>query len=104
MNALSEDMQAYMQYIYTLLASDSEKLILSSEIDTKSEEYEAWKAGSLSLKEYLYYGIANNWIDTTRLEIENKYSSADDVYQVLVEHIFEILTDNDEFPRKFTSI
>ena len=68
MNALSEDMQAYMQYIYTLLASDSEKLILSSEIDTKSEEYEAWKAGSLSLKEYLYYGIANNWIDTTRLE------------------------------------
>ena len=29
MNALSEDMQAYMQYIYTLLASDSEKLILS---------------------------------------------------------------------------
>ena len=40
MNALSEDMQAYMQYIYTLLASDSEKLILSSEIDTKSEEYE----------------------------------------------------------------
>lgn len=100
MNALSEDMQAYMQYIYTLLASDSEKLILSSEIDTKSEEYEAWKAGSLSLKEYLYYGIANNWIDTTRLEIENKYSSADDVYQVLVEHIFEILTDNDEFSKK----
>ena len=100
MNALPEDMQAYMQYIYTLLASNGEKLILSSEIDTKSEEYEAWKTGSMSLKEYLYYGIASNWIDTTKLEIESKYSSADDVYTVLVEHIFEILADNDEFSKK----
>ena len=54
----------------------------------------------MSLREYLYYGIASNWIDTTRLEIENRYSSADDVYNVLIEHIFEILEDDEDFSKK----
>lgn len=100
MNALSEEMQAYMHYIYTVLSSDTEGIILTSQIDTKSEEYAAWKAGTMSLREYLYYGIASNWIDTTRLEIENRYSSADDVYNVLIEHIFEILEDDEDFSKK----
>ena len=39
MNALSEEMQAYMHYIYTVLSSDTEGIILTSQIDTKSEEY-----------------------------------------------------------------
>lgn len=100
MNALSEEMQSYMQYIYTTLASDAQGIILSSEIDTKSEEYASWKAGTMSLRDYLYYGIANNWIDTTKLPIESRYLSADDVYGVLVEHIFSILADDDAFSKR----
>lgn len=100
MNALTEEMQSYMQYIYTLLSSDSEGIIMTSEIDTKSEEYESWRAGNMSLRDYLYYGIASNWIDTTKLDIESRYSSADDVYSVLVERIFELLQDNDAFSKR----
>ena len=68
MNALSEEMQAYMQYIYSYLSSSNKAIVQRDAIDTSSDMYQAWKNGTISLREYLYYGIANNWIDTTKLE------------------------------------
>lgn len=69
MNALSEEMQAYMQYIYSYLSSSNKAIVQRDAIDTSSDMYQAWKNGTISLREYLYYGIANNWIDTTKLDI-----------------------------------
>ena len=66
MNALSEEMQAYMQYIYSYLSSSNKAIVQRDAIDTSSDMYQAWKNGTISLREYLYYGIANNWIDTTK--------------------------------------
>ena len=60
MNALSEEMQAYMQYIYLYLSSSNKAIVQRDAIDTSSDMYQAWKNGTISLREYLYYGIANN--------------------------------------------
>ena len=97
---LSEEMQAYMIYIYTYLSSDEAGVIIKDSIDTKSAEYQAWKNNAISLRDYLYYGIASNWIDTTKLNITSKYSNADDVFSALVDYVFQNLADDTEFTKK----
>lgn len=97
---LTEEMQAYMQYIYTYLAGDEAKIIIKSAQDTASPEYLAWKDDNISLRDYLYYGIASSWIDTTNLNIQSKYSNADDVYEALINYVFENLADDREFTKK----
>ena len=88
MNALSEEMQAYMQYIYSYLSSSNKAIVQRDAIDTSSDMYQAWKNGTISLREYLYYGIANNWIDTTKLDIQSRYSNADDVFTATAGRLF----------------
>ncbi len=99
MNALSEEMQAYMQYIYSYLSSSNTGIVLRDAIDTSSDMYQAWKNGTISLREYLYYGIANNWIDTTKLNIQSRYSNADDVFTALLEHCFRDLAEDQAFEK-----
>lgn len=100
MAELPEDMKAYLQYIYTYLAKDSVGVILRSEIDSASPEAVAWREESISLREFIYAGIANNWIDTTKLDINSKYSNADDSFQALVDFVLKDLEDNTEFAKK----
>lgn len=100
MRDLSEEMQAYMIYIYTWLASDEAGVVLRDSIDTTSAEYQAWKNNAISLRDYLYYGIASNWIDTTKLNITSKYSNADDVFSALVDFVFQNLEEDREFTKK----
>lgn len=100
MRDLSEEMQAYMIYIYTYLASDEAGIVLRDSIDTTSAQYQAWKNNAISLRDYLYYGIASNWIDTTKLNITSRYSSADDVFSALVEYVFQNLAEDREFTKR----
>lgn len=100
MNQLSEEMQAYMNYIYSYLASDAAGIVLRNEIDTAGSSYLAWKEGTISLREYLYYGISSSWIDTTKLNIQSRYSNADDVFSAMVEYFFAELTEDREFTKK----
>ena len=54
----------------------------------------------MSLHDYLYYGIASNWIDTTKLNIESRYSNADDVFTALVDFCFDLLREDTEFTKR----
>ena len=99
MNALSEEMQAYMQYIYSYLSSNNKAIVQRDAIDTSSDMYQAWKNGTISLREYLYYGIANNWIDTTKLDIQSRYSNADDVFTALLDDCFSDLEQDPAFEK-----
>ena len=65
-----------------------------------SAEYAAWREGQMSLHDYLYYGIASNWIDTTKLNIESRYSNADDVFTALVDFCFDLLREDTEFTKR----
>lgn len=100
MSALAEDMKAYMQYIYTFLASDSVAIITKAKLDSNSPETLAWKDESISLREFIYAGISNNWIDTTKLDVTSKYSNADDSFQALVDFVMENLSTDMNFAKK----
>ena len=100
MKDLSEDMKAYMFYIYTYLSGPTVGIIKEDAIDTSSPEYQAWKADEISLRDYLYYGIANGWVDTTKLETGSKYSSADDTFKALIDYVLEKLKDDRNFTKK----
>ena len=100
MKDLPEDLADYMSYISTYLASDRAGILVTANIDQNNEQYQAWRNQTISLREYLYAGIANSWIDTSGLEIDNKYSSADDIYGVLVETVLTDLQDDTGFDKK----
>ena len=88
-----------MVYIYNYLSSSEVGIINEKNIDTASDTYNAWKKDEISLRDYLYRGIADGWIDTTKLEVESKYSSADDIYGVLVEYVLSHLEGDISFTK-----
>ena len=95
---LPEDMFAYMQYIYSFLVADG--IIQTDRIDQDSDAYKNWKNDTISLRDYLYTGIADSWIDTTGLAIESKYSDSDHIYQVIVDYVMENLRNDTAFAKK----
>lgn len=95
---LPEDMFAYMQYIYSFLVED--KIIRTDRIDQNSDAYKDWKADTISLRDYLYKGIADSWIDTTKLDIGDRYSDADMIYQTIVDYVLKDLKTDNAFAKK----
>lgn len=100
MSQLPEDMNSYMYYIYTFLSEDTIGIIQKDKIDRESSEAVAWRDESISLRDYLYSGIAGNWIDTTKLEISSRYSNADDSFQAIVDFIMEQLKEDTKFTKR----
>ena len=97
---LPEDMASYMSYIYSYLSDSSVGIIQRDKIDPSSEAYQAWKEETISLREYIYSGIAENWVDTTKLEIGSKYSDADDIFVKLTDHVIESLRNDNKFTKR----
>jgi len=95
---LPEDMFAYMQYIYTFLVNEG--IIKTDKIDQNSEAYKNWREDTISLRDYLYNGIAESWIDTTKLNIEDRYSDADHIYQVIIDYVMEDLKSDNAFAKR----
>ena len=100
MAELPEDQKAYMQYIYSYLSDSTVGIIQRDKIDSSSPEAENWKNETISLRDYLYSGISNNWIDTTKLEVSSRYSSADDSYDAIVRYILDHLKDDTKFTKR----
>ena len=100
MAELPEDYKAYMQYIYSYLADSTVGIIQRDKIDSSSPEAENWRNETISLRSYLYSGISNNWIDTTKLEVSSRYSSADDSYDAIVRYIMDHLKDDTKFTKR----
>jgi len=100
MRDLPQDMMAYMVYIYSFLSEPEVGIIKRDEIDMESEAYLAWKEDGISLRDYLYAGISDNWIDTVPLKVENKYSNAEDIYGALVDYVLESLENDVRFSKR----
>ena len=98
METLPEDMFAYMQYIYSFLVSEG--IIMTGQISQDADYYQAWRDDTISLRDYLYAGIADSWIDTTKLSIESRYSGADDVYGRIVEYVMADLETDQSFAKR----
>lgn len=100
MKDMPEDMKAYMIYIYTYMSGPTVGIIKEELIDTSSEEYQAWKSNDISLRNFLYDGIANGWVDTTKLETDSKYSNADDTFEKLIDYVLSNLEGDRNFTKK----
>ena len=100
MKDLPKDMMAYMVYIYNYLSGSTVGIIQKNKIDQNSAAYLGWKDDTISLRDYIYAGISDNWIDTTRLDVKSKYSSADDIYSVLVDYVMNQLQDDTKFAKQ----
>jgi len=93
-NDMSEEMLDYVTYVIDLLKS--ERILLTSKIDTSDPVYVEWREGRLSPKEYLTYCISQQWIDISALEVDSKYADTSEAYDALWDFITkEAVSDKD---------
>ncbi len=93
---LSKEYQWYMSHIAAMLYSDG--IIDSSLVDREDSMYVAWtKDETISLAEYLKYTIAVNWVDVSKLNIDNQYADSEEIFNQIVEYIYDSLSYDYDF-------
>ena len=98
-NELSDEMQAYMDFISITILERETDLLLTDQIDTSDETYNAWRnEESISLYTYLNYAISQNWIDTSLLG-GSSYTSSEEIYQEFLNYIEEYLNEDSDFDK-----
>ncbi|MCR4689977.1 MAG: penicillin-binding protein [Lachnospiraceae bacterium] len=96
---LDLEYQVYQLAIVQML--EDNHLILTDQIDEEDETYLAWKRDeNISLKTFLNYLISKEWLDVTKLELDEKYSNSDEVYGKLVDTVCEMLLQNEYFNKR----
>ena len=95
---LTEEYQAYESYIASTLYERD--ILMEDVVDTKDETYIAWtKDEVISLNEYLNYAIAQNWINVAKLDIDSRYSDSVEIYNKILDYIFDILDRDVDFDK-----
>lgn len=97
---LATEMQVYESYITTMLSSSNNGVLVDSEINKTDDVYLAWKDETISLKEYLEYAIAENWIDISKFQLETQYSDSAQIYDELLTYIDTNLRKDNGFSKK----
>lgn len=93
-NDMSDELLDYVTYAIDLLKS--EKILVTSKIDTDDSVYKKWRDGDLSPKEYLTYCITQQWVDISLLTVDSKYADTTEIYDSLCNFVLtEATTDKD---------
>lgn len=93
-NQMSDEFLDYVTYVIDLLKS--EKILVTSKIDSSDSVYKTWRDGNLSPKEYLSHCINKQWIDISLLEVDSKYADTSEIYDALINFVVtEAATDKD---------
>lgn len=99
-NKLSKEYQIYESNIVTLLNRNG--VIITEAVDANDATQVAWATNEvISLNEYLKYCISKNWIDVSKLSINDKYSDSAEIYDVLLDYIIAMVDKNTEFQKRF---
>ncbi len=97
-NRLTDEYKIYQSRIVKML--NEQGVIMSEAVDSSDATQIAWATDEvISLSEYLRYCIAQNWIDVSKLELDDKYSESDEIFQKLTEYIIQMLDRNTEFQK-----
>lgn len=97
---LSKEYQVYQSNIVKLLNDNG--VIMREAVNTADDTYIAWTTEEvISLSEYLRYCIAMNWIDVSKLKLDDKYSDSTEIYDKLISCIIDSVDKNTEFQKKF---
>ncbi len=98
-NELSNEYQIYESFIVSMLIENG--VIKDSEIDKDNETYKAWREEeTISLGDYLNFLIANNWIDATKIDLNDQYSDSSEEYSRLCDYIIEHLGKSNAFSKR----
>ena len=96
---LSEEMQAYMTYIYRQVLIEKTGIVISDAVDVTDETLQAWTQDeTISLCTFLNYAISQNWIDTSILG-DSAYSSSEEIYEELVKYLKDYLSTDSDFDK-----
>lgn len=96
---LTEEYQVYESYITSMLYEDG--ILMEEAVDKEDATYLAWaKEEVISLNEYLNYAIAQNWVDVSLLSLDARYSDSVEIYQKILDYIFERLQEDKKFNKK----
>ena len=99
-NQLNDENKVYQSNIVALLKKNG--VIMKDLVDNDDATQKAWAEEEvISLSEYLKYCIAQNWIDVTKLEIEEQYPDSSEIFTALTDKIIELIEKNTEFQKKF---
>ncbi len=99
-NKLSKEYQVYESNIVSLLNKNG--VIITSEVDSSDATQIAWATDEvISLNEYLKYCIAQNWIDVSKLNLDDKYSDSAEIYDKMIDYIISMIDRNTEFQKRF---
>ncbi len=98
-NKLRKEYQIYESNIVEYLTKRG--IIDSSLIDTNDSTYKAWREEeTISLWEYLHYAISMGWVDVNKLDLKSQYSDSEEIYNKIIESIFLILDNTNDFQKK----
>ncbi|SFG26631.1 penicillin-binding protein 2 [Lachnospiraceae bacterium C7] len=96
-NKLPEKTLDYFTYVISMLKEN--KVLLTSKINSSDSKYQTWRDGNLSPKEYLNYCISKQWIDISKLDVDQKYANSNEVYDSLCKYIEDKLKDSNDFSK-----
>ena len=87
----------YMDYLYSYIKN--EKLIDVTLVNEDDENFKAYVAEKKSLGEFLKYAVSNRWINLEKLNIGTEYLSTDEIYKILLKHIFDNISSDLKFKK-----
>ena len=94
--SLSKEYQWYMSHIAANLYTDG--IINSALVDKQDATYIAWTTDEvISLTEYIKYAIAMNWVDVSKLSIDNQYADSEEIFNQIVNYIIDELSADYDF-------
>lgn len=97
---LTKEYQVYESNIVSLLNRSG--VIMTEQVDANDPTQIAWATDEvISLNEYLKYCIAQNWIDVSKLDLDEKYSDSAEIYNKIVDYIISMVDKNTEFQKRF---
>ncbi len=91
----TEAMQDYQDYVYDYLRDND--ILLTGSMDSEDEIYLGWVNETVSFYSFLYHCVEQGWIDTAKLSTDEKYTSTEDTYQVLVNTLMTAMDGDSGF-------
>jgi penicillin-binding protein 2 len=97
---LSEEQQAYLDYITDTYLSNDTGILNTKKIDSGDETYKAYFTDhSISLSRFLRYAAQEEWVDVSKLGLDTAYMDSNEIYTALVNNVTDSLPNKLAFSR-----
>lgn len=96
---LDKEYENYETYIVQYLYDNG--VLLKDQIDTQDQTYIDWTTNeTISMSEWFEYCISKNWVDVSKLKLEDKYSDSETVFKAIFDYLSSNLKSDSGFIRK----